>query len=128
MGRKKPDKFVMTDNMGLVHMDGKTFKAISYRGPKVTYAEIDVEEYDARVESLVKAILAAPGVNLVDVLKDALYDIPLERFEVVERMIQKEAARAMVEKRAPNMATTKRERGTCINLAVAGRFCAVLRA
>lgn len=127
MARKKPDRFVMTDNMGLVHMDGKTFKAISYRGPRVTYAEIDVADYDARVEALVAAILAAPGVNLVDVLKDALYDIPLERFEVVERMIHEEAVRAKTEKRPPNMATTKRDRGTCVNLAVAGRFCAVLR-
>jgi len=127
MRAKKPDKFLTTDDMGIVHQGGKTYKAISYRGVVVKYQEIDVKEYDARISKLVKVIMASPNVDLVDILRDALYDIPLERLEKVEEMIEAEAARAKKEKRVPDIKTAKQERGTCINLDVAGRFCAILR-
>jgi predicted nucleic acid-binding Zn-ribbon protein len=125
--KKKPDKFLMSDNMGIVHQDGKTYKAISYHGPVVKYEEIDVAKYDARVQRLVEVIRASPKVDLTDILRDALYDIPLERLDKVEVMILAEAEKAKLEARVPDIKTAKRERGTCINLDVAGRFCAILR-
>lgn len=123
----KPETFVMTDQMGLVHKGGKIFKAEKWHGPKVRMVEIDAAEYDARVQRLADTIMASPGVNLVDILKDALYDVPLKRLDTIEAMVSEEVKKAKTEKRTPDMKTTKRDRGTCINLAVGGKFCAVLR-
>ncbi len=132
MGRRKTEKpkvetFTMTDMTGLVNKDGKVFKAQKWRGLRAVMVEINPQEYDARVQRLADMIMASPGVNLVDVLKDALYDLPLDRLAVIEQMVGQELETAKAEGRPPDMKTTKRDRGTCVNLAVAGRFCANLR-
>ncbi|KKM90934.1 hypothetical protein LCGC14_1233540 [marine sediment metagenome] len=117
-----PDRIKMTDNQGMFKKGQKVFKVHHYSGVNIVYEEIDVNQYDERVVKLAKKIAGMPEVNLLDVLTDALYDISLKRLEKVEKSFAEE-----LEKADPQVRTTKRDRGTCINLAIGKRFAFEVR-
>lgn len=117
-----PEKIKMTDNQGMFRKEKKVFKAHHYTGVHIVYEEIDPEEYDLRISTLADKISSLPEVDLKDVLRDALYDLSLKRLEIVEKALEKELAKVK-----PSVKTTKRDRGTCINLAIGGRFAFQIR-
>lgn len=89
---KKPEKFTMSDGSpynAMLKRGHSIFKAKSHKGTTITYQEIDLEEYDKRVEALATKIAKMPGVDLMAVLKDALYDLPLNHLAIVEKSLQK---------------------------------------
>ena len=83
-----------------------------------------MEEYDKRVEELAAKIAERPGVDLMAVLKDALYDLSLDYLAEVERKLKKE-----LEKSKPKVVTKTDTtyRGTCVNLNVGGKNLVELR-
>lgn len=119
----------MLDNEDMLQVQrGQTiYKLREWKGHKGYYVEIDVEEYDKRVHALAQKIASMPQVDLLSILRDALYDIPLKRLEKVEEMIEKELSEATLENREPKIETNARRRGTCVNLNVGGRFALELR-
>ena len=116
------EQITMTDNRMMFTKDGKTFHALEYKGVTITYEEIDPKEYDKRIRQLADRIDALPGVNLVDVLRDALYDMPLKKLAKVENKFKAE-----LEKKDPQVKTTVRDRGTCVGLAIGGKRTLELR-
>ncbi len=119
----KKERIRMTTGIGgLFHKAGKWFKVLKHQGVHNIYEEIDLEEYDKRVCGLAKKIVSSPNVDLTDILRDALYDLPLERLGKIEEMLKQEMAKA-----TPSVKTTKRDRGTCVNLAIGGKFAVELR-
>lgn len=130
---KKVEKVQMTDDAGHFWLKGKLYKMKRYMRTtrdqimkgihRAEYVEVDPEEYDERVEKLAKLIMSYPKVNLVDVLKDALYDLPLDVLTRVEKLLVEEAKKAK-----PDVKTQRGERGTCVELRVGGKFGLELRA
>jgi len=123
----KPEKFTMTDGTpynGMLKRGHSVFKAKSHKGTLITYQEIDLDEYDKRVVDLANKLAEMPGVDLLAVLKDALYDLPLDYLSEVERKISKE-----LQKPEPAIATKvdATYRGTCVNLNVGGKNLVQLR-
>lgn len=123
----KPEKFTMTDGSpykGMLKRGSTIFKAKRHRGVTITYEEIDLEEYDRQVDALAKKIAKMPNVDLLAVLKDALYDLPLDYMKEVESKVDKE-----LEKPAPQVATKVETtyRGTCVHLNVGGKNLVELR-
>ena len=126
-------KIQMTDDAGHFWLDGKLFKIKRYmRGSredlmkgihKAEYVEVNPEEYDARVGNLANEIVSHPGVDLMDILRDALYDLPLEHLSRVEKLLAEEK-----KKPKPEVKTKKGARGTCVELRVGGKFAMELRA
>ena len=115
--------FKMTTGLGTtMYKDGKMFKAVKFSKTNVIFIEVKPEEYDRRIHDVADKIASYPGVDLKDVLRDALYDLPLSRLDVIEKMLADET-----EKGEPQIRTTKRDRGTCINVAIGGRFAFELR-
>lgn len=124
---KKPEKFTMADGSpykAMLKRGHSVFKAKSHRGTIITYQEIDLEEYDKRVNDLATEIAKMPGVDLMAVLKDALYDLPLDYLATVETKFKKE-----LEKPEPKVKTKvdTTYRGTCVNLNVGGKNLVELR-
>ncbi len=117
------EKIKMTSDQGMFRKDGKLFKVSRYSGVHTYYEEIDPKQYDERIHKLAEQLASMPDVDLMDVLRDALYDVPLRRLEVIEQKLAAE-----LEKKVPQVRTTKRDRGTCINLAIGGRYALELRA
>ena len=81
-----PEKFTMTDGSpynGMLKRGHSIFKAKSHKGTQITYQEIDLEEYDKRVDELAKKLTKMPGVDLVAILKDALFDLPLDYYLLI---------------------------------------------
>lgn len=113
----------LTDNHGMLHEGRRLFKAHHWAGTRVVYEEIDVAEYDRRIADLAEKLSAMPGVDLLAVLKDALYDLSLKRLEKVEAALCKEVETS----EEPRVVTTSRDRGTCINIAIGGRFAFQVR-
>ena len=119
----KKDQITMTSNQGIFRKGNKLYKAHHYIGNvRIVYEEIDLQEYDKRIHLLAEKIASQPDVDLLDVLKDALYDVSLKRLEMVEQAFIKELA-----KEKPQIRTTKRDRGTCINIAIGKRFALEVR-
>ena len=117
------ERIKMTDNQGMFKKGSKVFKVHHYSGVHIVYDEIDMDVYDKRIQELTDKLCSLPEVDLKDILKDALYDLSLKRLEKVETSLEKE-----LEKENPQVRTTKRDRGTCINLAIGKRFACELRA
>jgi len=127
MDKNKPEKFKMTDGTpynSMLRRGSTVFKAKSHRGHEITYEEIDLEEYDKRIDKLAKNITKMPGVDLVAVLKDALYDLQLDYLKNVETKVNKELSKPEP-KIVTKVATTYR--GTCVNLNVNGKNIVELR-
>lgn len=123
----KPEKFTMTDGSpyrAMLKRGHSIFKAKSHRGTTITYEEIQLEEYDKRVNDLAVKIAEMPEVDLMAVLKDALYDLSLDYLADVERKFKKE-----LKKPEPKVVTKADTtyRGTCINLNVGGKNLVELR-
>jgi len=116
------EQITMTDNRMMFTKDGKTFHALEYKGVTITYEEIDTRDYDNRIRNLADKINALPKVDLMDVLRDALYDMPLKKLIKVERQLAKE-----LKKEEPHVKTTVRDRGTCVGLAIGGKRALELR-
>jgi len=123
MADKKPDSFKATTGFRTtIFKDGKAYKVLRHSRTSDIFVEVDLSEYDNRIFSLADKITSSPGVDLKDILRDALYDLPLELLSKIEERVNTEVA-----KPEPDIKTTKRERGTCINLAIGGRWAMELR-
>lgn len=121
----------MTDDGGHFWLGGRLYKVKAYRTDaksamkgihNAEYVEVDPDEYDRRVEELTSRIASFPGVDLKDVLRDALYDMTLDHLSRLEKKLDKEVARAEVASRPPKVETKRGERGTCVELIVGGLF------
>jgi len=100
------------------------FKAKSHKGTVITYQEIELEDYDKRVSDLAAKIAKMPGVDLMAVLKDALYDLSLDYLDEVEKKFKAE-----LKKSEPKVITKvdTTYRGTCVNLNIGGKNFVELR-
>ena len=87
---EKKERIVTTDNHGILRSEGRIFKARVHQGVTITYEELDEEAYDKRVSELAERIAAMPGVDLMSVLRDALYDVSLRRLDIIEKDLNKE--------------------------------------
>lgn len=124
---KRPERIIMTDGSpynSMLKRGSTLFKAKSHKGVRITYEEIDLEEYDKRVDNLAKKIAAQPGISLLAILKDALYDLPLDYLTTVEKKVGEE-----VKKAEPKIITKvdTTYRGSCVNLNVGGKNLVELR-
>ncbi len=122
-----PEQFTMTDGSpynGMLRRGHSVFKAKSHKGTMITFQEIDLEEYDKRVHNLAVELAKMPSVDLLSILKDALFDLPLDYLCQVEGKIKKE-----LEKPEPKIETKvdTNYRGTCVNLNVGGKNLVELR-
>ncbi len=122
-----PEKFIMTDGSpynGMLKRGNTVFKAKSHKGTNITYQEIDLEEYDKRVDHLAHTITQSPEVDLLAILKDALYDLPLDYLAQVEKKLGME-----LKKPEPQIETKvdTTYRGTCVNLRIGGKNLVELR-
>ena len=127
MEKKNGEVIKLTDGTpynSMLRRGSTVFKAQKHKGHEITYVEIDLEEYDKRVDELAKKIAKMPGVDLLAILKDALYDLSLDYLKNVEGKAGKE-----LEKPAPKIATKTATtyRGTCVNLNVGGKNLVELR-
>jgi len=130
-------KIMLTDDAGHFWREGKLFKLRRWlSAPKDLqmkglhqgeYIEVDPEEYDAKVEKLARKIAAYPDVDLLDVLRDALYDEPLVFLDKLEKKLQREDTRAEEVESKPRVETRRGERGTCVELRIAGRYGMTMR-
>ena len=126
-------KLMMTDDAGHFWLEGKLYKIKKWRAGtkeerlkgihRAEYVEVNPEEYDARIEKMTKELSSQPGVDLKDVLRDALYDISLDHLERLEKSLAKEK-----QKEQPKVATKRGERGTCVELRIGGHYGLELRA
>lgn len=127
MEKVNGERMIMTDGSpfnAMIKRGSTLFKAKSHRGHEVTYVEIDLEEYDKRVRKLAENIAKMPGVDLLAILTDALYDLPLDYLKNVESKVNKELEKPKPEIKT-KVATTYR--GTCVNLNVGGKNVMELR-
>ena len=134
---KTTQKVTMTDDGGHFWIDGKLYKAKRYLRTdlpsimkglhRLEYVQVDSKEYDARIEKLVSKITSYPGVDLKDVLRDALYDMNLDHLDRLEKMLTKEDNVAEETANKPRVETKRGERGTCVELRIGNRFGAQLR-
>ena len=126
---KKRKLLKLTDNDGLI-TEGKTLYKIHHYGKAHTfhYEEIDPEEYDNRINTLADKIAKYPNVNLLDVVKDSLYDLPLKLLERLEQKLVVEETKAAEVEREPKVATKTTNRGTCVDLTIGGKYALNLRA
>lgn len=124
---EKPERIKMSDgphSESMIKRGSTIFKAKKRKGVEITYEEIDLEEYDKRIDDLAKKIAKQPEVDLLSILKDALYDLPLDTLAVVEKRISEE-----LKKSKPKIITKvdRTYRGTCVKLNVDGRNLIELR-
>jgi len=125
--KEKGERITMTDGSpynSMLKRGSTIFKAKCHKNHEITYAEINLEEYDKRVLSLAKKIADMPNVDMLAMLKDALYDLPLDYLKNVEKKVLKE-----LKKPEPKIKTkvSTNYRGTCVNLNVAGKNIVELR-
>ncbi len=133
----KKIKVEMTDDAGHFWLGGKLYKMKRYlRGSRegsmkgvhrAEYVEVDPKEYDNRIELLTKRIASFPNVDLLDVLRDALYDMPLKWLGELEGKLDKEEARAKQVAEKPKVESKRGERGTCVELRVGDKFAMDMR-
>ena len=127
MEKLNGDKIVMTDGSpfnSMIKRGSILYKAKCHRGHEITYVEIDLEEYDKRVAQLAENIAKQPGVDMLAILKDALYDLPLDYLKSIEGKVKKELGKPKPEIKT-KVATTYR--GTCVNLNVGGQNLCEIR-
>ena len=126
---KGKEEIEMVEGGGLLYRAGKMLKLVRWKRGRLkgVYREVDAQEYDARIQSIADMIAKCSMVDLAVVLKDALYDLPLDLLDKVEGKLGQEIEKAKVEKREPRVATKTRERGTCVNLNINGDFALNLR-
>ena len=127
MEKPNGEKFIMTDGSpfnSMLKRGSTLYKAKCHRGHEVTYVEIDLEEYDKRVDELAKTLAKQPGIDLLAILRDALYDLPLDYLKSIESKVKKELEKSKPEIKT-KVATTYR--GTCVNLNVGGKNLVELR-
>ena len=127
MEKQNGEVIKMTDGSpynSMIRRGSTVFKAKKHKEHEITYVEIDLEEYDRRVTELASKIAKMPGVDLLAILKDALYDLPLDYLKNVETKTLKE-----LEKPEPQIQTkvSTTYRGTCVSLNVGGRNLCELR-
>ena len=123
----EPDKIVLTDGSpynGMFRRGSTVYKAKKHVGTQITFVEIDLEEYDKRVHELAVKLAQMPSVDLLSILKDALFDLPLDYLGSVEKKISME-----LEKPEPKIATKvdTNYRGPCVSLNVGGKNLVELR-
>ena len=126
-----------SNNLGHLWLDGKLYKVRKYQPvPKddalkgvfnMEFVEVDPQEYDARIEAVAKRIASYPQVDLLDTIRDALYDLPLCYLQRLEEKLNKEEIKANVEGRKPKVETRRGERGTCCELRIGGKYALNLR-
>lgn len=124
---EKPEIIKMTDGSpynAMFKLGEKVYKAKCHKGTEITFQEIDMAEYDRRIQMLAEDIAAMPEVDLLAILKDALYDLPLDYLKTVESKVGKE-----LEKPEPEIKTKvdTTYRGTCVNLNIGGKNLVELR-
>jgi len=127
MEKPNGEQIKMTDGSpynSMIRRGSTVFKAKSHKGHEITYVEIDLEEYDKRVDELAKNLAKMPGVDLLAILKDALYDLNLDYLKNVESKVNKELSKPEPEIKT-QVSTTYR--GTCVSLNVAGKNLVELR-
>ena len=127
MEKQNGEIIKMTDGSpynSMIRRGSTVFKAKNHKKHEITYVEIDLDEYDKRVTDLASKIAKMPGVDLLAILKDALYDLPLDYLKNVETKTLKE-----LEKPKPQIKTevSTTYRGTCVSLNVAGKNLCELR-
>lgn len=130
-------KVTMTNDAGHFWLDGKLYKMkrllastredAMKRIHRAEFVEVDPKEYDERIEKLTNRIASFPGVDLLDVLRDALYDLPLKQLSKLEDKLNKEEIKAKEANSKPKVQTRRGERGTCVELRVGGRYAMELR-
>lgn len=109
----------ITDNDGLIQEGKKLFKVHHYgAGHNILYEEVNPEEYDKRIAQLAQRIMEYPTVNLMDIVKDALYDLPLKLLDRLEDKLNKEQERAKTIGDTPSVSTKTANRGTCVDLVI----------
>ena len=119
---KKSKSFTMTDNQGILYHEGRLLKLDHYHGLRSIYVEVDPTEYDARIDTLAKKIASCPSVDLLSILKDALYDAPLKVIDRIEKALQEEITKAEQHKEKPKIKTETKDRGTCVDLVIGKRI------
>lgn len=122
-----PNIIKMTDGSpynAMFKLGDKVYKAKKHVGTEITFQEIDLAEYDRRVRSLAEKLTKMPDVDLLSILKDALYDLPLDYLKQVESKVGQELV-----KPKPQIKTQvdTNYRGTCVNLNVGGKNLVELR-
>ncbi len=127
MEKEKGEQIKMTDGSpynAMLRRGSTIFKAKCHKKHEITYAEINLKEYDARINKLANEIAKMPGVDLLAVLKDALYDLQLDYLKNVEKKVKQE-----LEKEKPEIKTevSTTYRGTCVNLKVNNKNLVELR-
>ena len=126
---KKPEKFTMSDGSpykAMLKRGHTLFKAKSHKGTTITYQEINLEEYDKRVNDLATKLAKLPGVDLMAVLKDALYDLSLDYLATVEKKFKEEMKKPVYKRKVKTKVDTT-YRGTCVNLSIGGKILVELR-
>ncbi len=109
----------ITDNDGLIQEGKNLFKVHHYgAGHNILYEEINPEEYDKRINEIAKELVKHPAVNLTDIVKDALYDLPLKLLERLETQLKKEESRSSITQETPVVKTRTTNRGTCVDLVI----------
>lgn len=128
----KNKRIKMTDDAGHFWLDGKLYKL--YKPLATTreeamkgihqgeYVVVKPEEYDKTVNKLAERISKYPDVDLLDILRDALYDMPLKYVIELDKRLDKEEIKAKEEQREPRIKTARGERGTCVELRINGRY------
>ena len=124
---KKPEIIKMTDGSpynAMFRLGDKVYKAKCHKGTEITFVEIDMAEYDQRIDKIAQSLSKLPEVDLLSILKDALYDLPLDYLTQVEGKVNKELT-----KEKPDIKTQvdTNYRGTCVNLNVGGKNIVELR-
>lgn len=124
---EKPEIIKMTDGSpynAMFRLGDKVYKAKSHKGTEITFQVIDMKEYDAEIQYLAEQLAEMEEVDLLAILIDALYDLPLDYLKKVKKNIQQE-----LEKSEPKIKTQvdTNYRGTCVNLNVGGKNLVELR-
>ncbi len=118
----------ITDNDGLIQEGERLYKAKRYgNGHTIFYVEVDPKEYDKRVEDLATKIIAYPQVSILDIIKDALYDMPLDRLDKLQSMLAKADADTVATGEPPNVRSKTANRGTCVDLFINDKYACNLR-
>jgi hypothetical protein len=130
-------KIRMTDDSGHFWIDGKLYKLKEWIYPdrqealkgvhQANFVEVDPNEYDQRVEKLAQRIKSFPQVDLLDIVRDALYDMSLNQLSRLEKKLEREEAISKEKNIPPRVETRRGERGTCVELRIGNKYGGMLR-
>lgn len=96
-------------------MRRQTYKRDGRTVSKEIYEEVDLNHYEARVQSLAERICQFPNVKIIDVVRDALHDYELDKIRDIEHWLDKELDRAAAKS---VKADVKTEPGHCTELCI----------